>query len=112
MDHEPTAFLDADAFPELLQSPFRRRMSRDVEMPDATCADLHDHQHVNQPERGRCNDKEIGSQDLLRVIPNERRLALFRIRRAMGTRGHVAPDRIATEKVSPVSALGFFHLRN
>jgi hypothetical protein len=57
-------------------------MSRDVLMHDPACPDFHDHEYVEDPERGRDHDKEVAGYDALCVIPDERRPTLLRIRRA------------------------------
>ncbi len=72
-------------FAELLQGPVRCGMGCDIAMHDPARSDFHEHEYIENPERGRDHDKEVTGHDTLRVIPDEGRPALLRIRRSRRT---------------------------
>jgi len=69
MDHVSICMISGQRLAELLQRPVRCRMSRDVLMHDPACPDFHDHEYVEDPERGRYDHKEVAGYDGLCVIP-------------------------------------------
>jgi hypothetical protein len=66
-------FISRDYLPELLESPVRGGMDRDVEMGDSGRAHFHDHEHVQDATAGRHGDKEIAGENGLRMVANKRR---------------------------------------
>ena len=72
-------------FAELLQGPVRCGMGCDIAMHDPARSDFHEHEYIENPERGCDHDKEVAGDDAPCVIPDEGRPALLRIRSALRT---------------------------
>ena len=70
---------------ELLRSPVRCGMGRDIAMHDLARSDFHKHEYLEKPERRRHHDKEVAGHDARCVIPDEGRPALLRIQCAVRT---------------------------
>src|SRR5207247_5379502 len=51
MNDELVRLFSCDTFPELLQRPFSRGMTRRVEMQNPAGADFHDNEHIDKTER-------------------------------------------------------------
>src|SRR4051794_1044473 len=50
-------------FAELLQGPVRFGMGCDIAMHDPARSDFHEHEYIENPERGRDDDKEVAGHD-------------------------------------------------
>jgi hypothetical protein len=57
-------------------------MGCNVVIHDPACPDFHDHEHVEQSERGRRNHKEVTGHDIFRVISNEGHPVVLWVRRS------------------------------
>ena len=57
---------------KLLRGPLRRRMRRDVPVPDSSRADLQDRENVDHAERYGDGDEKVAREDSLRVIADKR----------------------------------------
>src|SRR4051812_20420411 len=58
-------------FPQLLQSPRRRRMFRGIEMNQPSRTDLQRHKYINHAKANRHYGEEITSYDCIGVIVQE-----------------------------------------
>jgi hypothetical protein len=60
-----------ERLPELLQSPFRRRVGGYVVMEDSTSAQVHNHEYVQGAECGSDPNEEVTGNDHLGMITDE-----------------------------------------
>src|SRR5262245_17892892 len=72
VDHKSVRLITWHTHAELLRSPLRGRMRRDVPVEDATAARFEDDEHVQHAEGRRHDHKEITSQRGSGVVPYER----------------------------------------
>src|SRR5215472_4489641 len=92
MDDVSISFIANDAPSKLLERPFSRRMTCDVEMKDAPSCDFDDGEDVDQLERSRYHNEEVAGNDPFGMIPHECHPALFRICRTLRHFRHVASN--------------------
>jgi hypothetical protein len=69
-------------FAELLQGPFRSRMSGHVVVEDSAGPHFHQHEYVEVSESGCDHDEEVTGHDDLGMVVDEGQPTLFRIGRA------------------------------
>jgi len=58
VDEELIGMIAQNGFPQLLEGPFRRRMSRHIAMQNAAASDLHGFEHEQNPETSRSRPLE------------------------------------------------------
>ena len=63
--------ISGQRFPQLLQSPLRRRMFRGIEMNQPSRTDLQRHKEINHAKANRHYGEEITSYDCVGVIFQE-----------------------------------------
>jgi len=68
-----------NGLPQLLERPFRRRMSRHIAMQNAAASDLHGYEHEQNPETSGHRHEKIAGHDALSMIADK---GLPRLRRA------------------------------
>ena len=93
MNDELVRLFSCDTFPELLQRPFSRGMTRRVEMQNPAGADFHDNEHIDKTERCGHHDEEVTCDDRFGMIPHERHPTLGSHSGMLRFRRHIAPDR-------------------
>src|SRR5207245_7665936 len=93
MNDELVRLFSCDTFPELLQRPFSRGMTRRVEMQNPAGADFHDNEHIDKTERCGHHDEEVTRDDRFGMIPRERHPTLGSHSGMLRFRRHIAPDR-------------------
>ena len=93
MNDEIVRLFSCDTFPELLQRPFSRGMTRRVEMQNPAGADFHDNEHIDKTERCGHHDEEVTRDDRFGMIPHERHPTLGSHSGMLRFRRHIAPDR-------------------
>jgi hypothetical protein len=76
MEEKSVILVTGKRFPELLHGPFRSRMFGHVAVNETSGSDLKSNEHIKHLEAGRDGDKEIASNDSLRMVADERRPAL------------------------------------
>lgn len=76
MEEKSVILVTGKRFPELLHGPFRSRMFGHVAVNETSGSDLKSKEHIKDPEAGPDRDKEIASNDSLRMIADERGPAL------------------------------------
>ena len=72
MNDELVQLFSGNAFSKLLQRPFRGWMKGRIEMQNPAAANLHDDEHIDQPEGCGDHDEEVARDDRSRMIPYER----------------------------------------
>ena len=77
MDHESIGMVVCEEFTELLNRPFRSRMVGHVDMQNPPRSNLHRDEDVDHPESRSDGNKEIASNNGLRMVVNECRPALI-----------------------------------
>jgi hypothetical protein len=65
MNDETVRVLSWNGFSELLQGPFRRRMSRHIAVHNPACPDFDEHKHVEDAKGRRYDHEEIACQRLI-----------------------------------------------
>ena len=68
MNDESVTFVAHHTLSELLQGPFSSRMLSDVEVKNASCPNLHDHEHINEPKCRCYDDKKVRCNDRFSAI--------------------------------------------
>ena len=63
-------------FPQLLQSPFRRRVFGEVEVKQPPRSDLKGDEYIKDTEAYRHGNEEVASDNSICMVPDERRPAL------------------------------------
>jgi hypothetical protein len=63
--------ISGQRFPQLLQSPLRRRMFRGIEMNQPSRTDLQRHKYIDHAKANRHNREEITSYDCVGVVFQE-----------------------------------------
>ena len=58
-------------FPQLLQSPLRRRMFRDIEVKQTSGADLKGNESIKDTEAHRYGNEEVASDNSICMVPDE-----------------------------------------
>src|SRR5215831_2267743 len=81
LDHKTIGMIARKCLAELLQRPFRSRMSGHVVVEDTTASDLHPHEYVQVSKSGCDHDEKVTGHDDLGMVVDEGQPALFRIRR-------------------------------
>src|SRR5262245_24142406 len=92
MNDESVTFVAHHTPSELLQGPFSSRMLSDVEVKNALCPNLHDHEHINEPKCRCYDDKKVRRNDGLYMIPDESHPALRHNLGVLRLYRHVATD--------------------
>src|SRR5882724_7593150 len=95
MNDETVRVLSWNGFSELLQGPFRRRMSRHIAVYNPACPDFDEHKHIEDAKGRRYDNEEIACHDRPRMVTHEGQPSLGGIGRAPRRRstGQVFPDR-------------------
>src|SRR5215472_18174340 len=81
VDHKTIGMIARKCLAELLQRPFRSRMSGHVVVEDTTASDLHPHEYVQVSKSGCDHDEKVTGHDDLAMVVDEGQPARFRIRR-------------------------------
>src|SRR5215472_11718184 len=85
VDHKTIGMIARKCLAELLQRPFRSRMSGHVVGEDTTASDLHPHEYVQVSKSGCDHDEKVTGHDDLGMVVAEGQPARFRIRRTYWT---------------------------
>ena len=76
VNHKAIVVFVVHHFAKLLQGPSCGGMGGDIEMHEASAADLHHHKHIDELKADGDGDEEITSQHSLRMIANKGHPAL------------------------------------
>src|SRR6201984_188538 len=70
VDEELIGMIARNGVPQLLERPFRRRMSRHITMQNRAAADLHGYEHEQNPETRGHGTPLLLSFSCTEVVPN------------------------------------------
>jgi hypothetical protein len=66
-----------EGFPQLLQSPLRRRMFGDIEVKQTSGSDLEGDEYIKDTETHRHGNEEVAGDNFMCMVPEEGRPALI-----------------------------------
>src|SRR5438132_13430971 len=89
--NEIVRLFSCDTFPELLQRPFSRGMTRRVEMQNPAGADFDDNEHIDKTERCGHHDEEVRRDDRFGMTPHEGHRTSASHSGMLPFRRHIAP---------------------
>ena len=71
VDEELIGMIARNGVPQLLERPFRRRMSRHIALQNTAAPDLQGHEHEQNPKTSRHCHQKIAGYDLLSMIADK-----------------------------------------